>query len=642
MLRRLWLGSVIVAVLVLLGWSITAPPGSSSYVAGNGDGDCRPQKSLLPMIVHHYLDYFNSSFEVEPNNSYLEANGALRSSENYQGYPNDQRDYFSFYVEAAGPIHITLNNHTGIQTQLQLFYQNTDTRVGFDPEVPFEIAYNGQPGWYYLYIFTGSGYNNTTAYTLHASFPVPPTPTAVTPVATPTCAGTAVPSVTPTKTPTPSATASNTPGPSPTVTQTPTASITPSNTPGPSPTPTETVIADWYEVGSGSASNGGISNNSGSSNRPALAVDLEGAIYSVWWDNSSGDREIYVRRWNGSAWNEVGSGSASGGGISNNSGDSHHPSVAIAPDGTPYIAWWDETSGDAEIYVRRWNGSSWEEVGNGSATGAGISNNSGGSHNPVIAVAPNGMPYVTWYDDSGGNFEIYVRRWSGTDWEEVGTGSASGGGISGNSGESFNSSILITTDGTPYVSWYDGSNGDYEIYVRHWSGGSWDEVGAGSASGGGISDNSGHSRNPSLAVAPGGVVYISWEDTSGTNREIYVLYWSGSNWNEVGTGSASGGGISNSSGESYNPSMIVAQDNTPYIAWDDDSNGNFETYVRRWTGSDWEEVGTGSASGGGISNTPGLSGNAFMVATLNSTPYVAWEDDSSGDYEIYILRWLEQ
>jgi PKD repeat protein len=52
----------------------------------------------------------------------------------------------------------------------------------------------------------------------------------------------------------------------------------------------------------------------------------------------------------------VGAGSATGGGISDNSGDSYFPSVAIAPDGTPYVAWHDNSGGDYEIYVRRWVG----------------------------------------------------------------------------------------------------------------------------------------------------------------------------------------------------------------------------------------------------------------------------------------------
>jgi len=67
--------------------------------------------------------------------------------------------------------------------------------------------------------------------------------------------------------------------------------------------------------------------------------------------------------------------------------------------------------GDYEVYVRRWNGSSWAEVGGSSASVGGISDNSGMSSTPSVAIAPGGTPYVAWYDSSGGDYEIHVRCW---------------------------------------------------------------------------------------------------------------------------------------------------------------------------------------------------------------------------------------
>jgi len=397
---------------------------------------------------------------------------------------------------------------------------------------------------------------------------------------------------------------------------------------------------NWHEVGADSACAGGISNNGGSY-EPSVAVAPDGTPYVVWSDDSSGDLEIYLRRWNGSSWEEMGSSSATGGGISNNSGDSYRPSVAVAPDSTLYIAWDDESGGDSEIYVRRWNGSSWEEVGSGSATGGGISNNSGNSYEASIAIAPDGTPYVAWWDFSSGWSEIYVLRWDGSSWVEVGTGSASGGGISNNSGTSAGTSMAVAPDGTPYVVWWDDSSGDREIYVRRWNGSIWEEVGAGSASGGGISNNSGDSWYSSVAIAPNGIPYVAWRDNSGGDNEIYVRRWSGSIWEEVGAGSASDGGISNNSGSSTYPSVAIALDGTPYVTWYDNSGGDYEIYVRHWNGSSWVEVGAGSASGGGISENSDWSGYPSVAIAPDDTPYIAWSDDvwSNGYYEIYVRRW---
>jgi hypothetical protein len=289
--------------------------------------------------------------------------------------------------------------------------------------------------------------------------------------------------------------------------------------------------------------------------------------------------------------------------------------------------------------VRRWNGSVWEEVGTSSATGGGISNNSGESSFPVVAIAPDNTPYITWFDNTGGNYEIYVRRWNGSSWEEVGTGSASGGGISNNADTSWFPAMAIDQEGFPYISWQDVTSGDYEIYVRRWSGSNWVEVGTGSATGGGISNNSGGSYGSSISFDPiSELPYITWFDDGGVDLEIYVRRWNGSAWVEVGAGSASGGGISNNSGISFNPAIAFESPGTPYITWYDESAGDSEVYIRRWTGASWDEVGAGSATDGGISDNSGQSYSPAIVVDAYDIIYVVWHDNSATDYEIYIKR----
>ncbi len=112
-------------------------------------------------------------WELEPNDIYLQANGPLLSGLPYYGYPNDQKDYFSFYLPTAGTISIDLTNHTGGGVQVQLFYEVADAghRVGFDYDAPYHIAYSGAAGWYYVYIYTASGFNTSTPYTLQVTYP---------------------------------------------------------------------------------------------------------------------------------------------------------------------------------------------------------------------------------------------------------------------------------------------------------------------------------------------------------------------------------------------------------------------------------------------------------------------------------------
>lgn len=129
-----------------------------------------PYYNRLPLVMNNYTTYFEGPWESEPNNSTDEANGPIRSGQPYYGYPNDQKDYFSFYVRNPGTISMTLTNDTGQGVQLQLRYGDTFLTYSYAP--PFHIEYAvDQPGWYYAFIFNESGWNSTTPYTLTGAYP---------------------------------------------------------------------------------------------------------------------------------------------------------------------------------------------------------------------------------------------------------------------------------------------------------------------------------------------------------------------------------------------------------------------------------------------------------------------------------------
>ncbi|MCB9135099.1 MAG: hypothetical protein H6636_06710 [Anaerolineales bacterium] len=399
----------------------------------------------------------------------------------------------------------------------------------------------------------------------------------------------------------------------------------------------------WDEVGASSASGGGISNSLTyyGVETPVMAIAPDGMPYVVWTGKSEQDLsrpgEIYVQAWDGSSWGEVGEGSASGEGISQGGELSIFPSIAIAPDGTVYVAWGEllDNGFSAQIYIKAWDGENWLEVGEGSASGNGISQ-AFYSTFPSVAIAPDGTPYVAWQDADpwGSSSSIFVRAWNGSHWVDVGEGLVTIGGISGEA-----PSLAFAPDGTLYLAWRSTNS----IYVLAWNGTDWGEVGAGSASGGGISNDFWYSGDPSLAIAPDGTPYVAWERTNGigSSRAIFIRRWKGNIWEEVGLGSATGAGISNASGVFGLPGLAVAPDNMPYLVWSDESSGNLEIYIRTWNGTAWIEVGDGSASGGGISNNPGISKTPVIAVSPDGKFYVTWPDDSDGNWQIYVRQYVK-
>lgn len=314
--------------------------------------------------------------------------------------------------------------------------------------------------------------------------------------------------------------------------------------------------------------------------------------------------------------------------------------MALGPDGQPVIGWSDRLHTPGEIFVLRWNGRQWVEVGAGSASGGGISQTNGGSSCPSLAVAADGRIFVAWiYRTTLGYQRLFLRMWDGTAWVELGPNSASGHGLWESSEGLGCPSLAVSPDGRPHIAWTVSS----QVYVLGWDGQTWGEVGEGSASGGGISQTGGSSW-PKLAFAPDGSLYAAWEvDIDYVRGNIYVRRWNGADWQEVGEHSASDGGISNTTRGSSGPDLAVGLDGTPYVIWEDDGDissvfGNF-IYIRRWNGRIWEEIGPNSASQEGLSGSF-LAHSPTIAISQDGVPYVAYVVSlEDGTRNIYVQRW---
>ena len=389
----------------------------------------------------------------------------------------------------------------------------------------------------------------------------------------------------------------------------------------------------WREL-DGSATGGGISDTADSSDDASVAVDALGNPIVAWRERGPGNNKIFVLRFDGTTWQELGTNSASGAGMSDSSGNASAASVAMGNMGQPIVAWVDDRSGAAQIYVREFDGSSWQEVGVGSASGSGISGTAGSSSAPTVAIGVDGNPIVAWVDDTSGNREVYVRRFDGAAWQELGVGAASGSGISNNSSSSTSPTLTVDGTGNAVVAWADSPTA---IFVRRFNGTTWQEMGAGSATGTGIS-GSDSASSPSLSVDGSGNPVLAWKIVGFSNAEIYVRRFEGGMWRELGANSASAGGVSDTTGESSSPSMAMDSAGNPVVAWRDGASGNLEIYVRRFDGAIWQETNTGNGAGHGLSGHPAESFQPSLVFDALLRPMLAWADLSSGSSEIYVRR----
>jgi hypothetical protein len=191
------------------------------------------------------------------------------------------------------------------------------------------------------------------------------------------------------------------------------------------------------------------------STRPTLAVDALGRVNLVWNDSRDGNKEIYHRIWAGS-WDEERR-------VSETDGDSFAASV-VADGFSIHLVYNEIVNGHNEVMYRIFNLFDWSE-----ATQL-TSVSSGDRTVSSIAIGPDGSLHVAWWDtreDPPGNTEgkIYYRRRI-VDWlpEEC---------VSGPEADAMRPNITVDDSGYVHIVWIDKREPYEQIYYRKHANGGW-------------------------------------------------------------------------------------------------------------------------------------------------------------------------
>lgn len=372
----------------------------------------------------------------------------------------------------------------------------------------------------------------------------------------------------------------------------------------------EDTAARWAEI-MPSLAVGNPSNPQG----PRVGEAPEGMVFAIWAQDGCQDNTcggvVYARQHDpDSGWVEMGSGAATGGGLSGvipRDGIGRidpYPALGRDRDGAPVVAWSGGPPASREIYLKRWVRGQWEEMGVGSATGGGVSDTEiQSSRLPVLGRDSEGNPVLAWVEDlQRGEPAVYVRRWdpSSQSWAALGLDSASGTGM-GLTYSASRPALGLDTEGSIIVAWVKGDHNDaHDIYVRRWDRvrGRWEDMGDSSAAGGGVSNDQWINTDPGIGQDAQGrpiLAYASWSVRTGENRSelgIHVRRWDEEveAWMPLGEGSTIGTGIR---GEGdllqYVDDVAVGRDRdgNPMVAWAygrPEANSLWQrgVYLRRW------------------------------------------------------------
>ena len=217
---------------------------------------------------------------------------------------------------------------------------------------------------------------------------------------------------------------------------------------------TKQYVAKWN--GSSWQELGGANSSTFNGNIFSLSTDARGNVYATGgFTNASGNN--YVAKWNGSSWQELGG--------TNSSTFNNTINSLIADAKGNVFAGGHFTNSNYKHYVAKWDGSSWQELGG---------NNSSTFNSTIYSLTTDtsGNIFAAGSFTNNSNYN-YVAKWNGSNWQVLGKS---------NSFVSYNLSTYIASlateaSGNVYAAGYF-ANSSRNIYVAKWDGSNWSEVGS--------------------------------------------------------------------------------------------------------------------------------------------------------------------
>ena len=378
-----------------------------------------------------------------------------------------------------------------------------------------------------------------------------------------------------------------------------------------------------------------VNSSASTHDHPATAVDSAGDLWVVWErEGADGKGAVYIaKRPAGETAFEAD--------MEVNpqveSGDRRNPAIAIAADGTIYVAY-EEDGGDPngwDVYVHTattatpgvWSNS--EPVGGEGAAGD--------QRRPVIALGYQDAPHLAYQDNSAGNNDIYVAHYSGVGWLSQ--------AVTVDAAEQTQPAIAVAPGGESasdivYLLWTDARH----AAINHGT----DIFGASSADSYAntpVVSNAHTQHSPAVAAVgtastpPTIYLHMVWTDTTSGDADIYYA------GNALGLPGAIVTGESviddNTGAEQSAPSIVAtgyySAGNTmkACVAWQDarnvaNANGDTDIY--------WAETGSEFGANVLVNDDAGSAAqyNPAIALDGDGKAYAVWADEREGVRHIYL------
>ena len=226
-----------------------------------------------------------------------------------------------------------------------------------------------------------------------------------------------------------------------------------------------------------------------------------------------------------------------------------------------------------------------------------------------LAVVPGAEElWAAWEMDDGSDVDIYFSRRTGKEWtfpQPVHRRPQAWDRTP---------ALAMLPNGELWLAWSSAEREtprQSRIYISRWNGGRWTDPEA---------VPQGHAikaKEPVLAAAPDGTVWLAWVGLDGVDDEIFAQYWDGTSWSLPVQVNAPD---QDRTLYDRQPRLAVGKDGRPWLVWVGHQAGpDDEIYASRWTGAGWSPEQLVSMDDDLLDVSPSLAFDA------EDRPWVAWQ-----------------
>ncbi|MDP2209014.1 MAG: T9SS type A sorting domain-containing protein [Bacteroidota bacterium] len=380
----------------------------------------------------------------------------------------------------------------------------------------------------------------------------------------------------------------------------------------------------YNSSGTAQGINFNVNDDAGTAYNPSIAVDGSGNFVIVWGDYRNNDVDIYCQRYNSS-------GTAQGVNfkVNDDAGTAYqdYPSIAMDGSGNFVVVWYDYRNGNWDIYSQRYNSA-------GAAQGENFKvNDDAGTvypyYSPSVAMDVSGNFVIVWQDERNGNTDIYCQRYNSS-------GAAQGVNFKVNddagTAHQWYPSIAVNGSGDFVIVWEDYRNGDYnpDIYYQKYN-----SSGIAQGVNTKVNDDVGTASqgSPSIAMDGSGNFVIVWRDARNGNEDIYSQ-----RYNSSGAAQGVNTKVNDDVGTAIQryPSIAIDGSGNFVIVWQDERNGNSDTYYQRYN---FKGIAQGANTN--ANDDAGTAGQLHPSVAMDGSGdfVIVWEDYRNGNYDIYYQRY---